>query len=182
MFALTPRLCLRPGWPEDAPELARAIGHEAVVRNLGRAPWPYAQEDAQGFLSRARDPGEPDFLVFDRTGTSPRLVGGVGVDMRAEDGPELGYWYAPDAWGRGYATEAGHAVVAVARDALRLSRLHSGHFVDIPASGRVLTKLGFRPTGRVVPRQSRARGRAVPCALFELDLEKVRTGPMPLAA
>ena len=30
MFALTPRLTLRPGWPEDAPALARAIGHEAA--------------------------------------------------------------------------------------------------------------------------------------------------------
>ena len=41
MFARTQRLMLRPGWIEDAPELARAIGHHEVVRNLGRAPWPY---------------------------------------------------------------------------------------------------------------------------------------------
>ena len=34
MFARTNRLLLRPGWMEDAPALARAIGDEAVVRNL----------------------------------------------------------------------------------------------------------------------------------------------------
>ena len=34
MFARTERLLLRPGWQEDAPALARAIGEEAVVRNL----------------------------------------------------------------------------------------------------------------------------------------------------
>ncbi|WP_176472953.1 GNAT family N-acetyltransferase [Sphingomonas lenta] len=182
MFAITPRLTLRPGWPEDAPELACAIGHEAVVTKLARAPWPYALGDAQSFLDRPQSPHEPGFLVFERTADEPRLVGGVGIDLAAEDGPELGYWYRPDAWGRGYATEAGRAVVAIARDALKLKRLQSGHFLDNPASGRVLTKLGFRPTGRVAQRHCRARGHDVPCALFELDLDDSRTGPMPLAA
>lgn len=182
MFALTPRLTLRPGWPEDAPELARAIAHEAVVTKLARAPWPYIEEDARSFLTRSRAPHDPDLLVFDRTGAQPRLIGGIGIDLEAEDGPELGYWIAPSAWGRGYATEAGHAVIHIARDALGLPRLHSGHFVDNPASGRVLRKLGFRPTGRVVQRHSRARGHAVACVLFELDLSEGCARPMPLAA
>ncbi len=34
MFARTPRLLLRPGFPEDAPALAGAIADEAIVRNL----------------------------------------------------------------------------------------------------------------------------------------------------
>ena len=52
MFARTERLLLRPGWLEDAPALARAIGEEAVVRNLARAPWPYGMDEAQDFLGR----------------------------------------------------------------------------------------------------------------------------------
>src|SRR3989344_9521016 len=39
MFARTERLLLRPGWQEDAPALAKAIGEEGVVRNLATAPW-----------------------------------------------------------------------------------------------------------------------------------------------
>ena len=31
MFVRTQRLTLRPGWSEDAPELARAMGQEEVV-------------------------------------------------------------------------------------------------------------------------------------------------------
>jgi RimJ/RimL family protein N-acetyltransferase len=182
MFALTPRLTLRHGWPEDAPDLARAIGREEVVRNLARAPWPYSRTDAQDFLSRAFTADAPAFLVFDRTTPTRPLIGGIGVDLHAEDGPELGYWFAPEAWGRGFATEAGRAVVAIARNALRLPRLSSGHFLDNPASGRVLRKLGFRPTGRVVQRESRARGHAVPCALFELDLADSDAKPLPIAA
>ena len=46
MFARTKRLTLRPGWPEDAPAVARAIGHEEVVRMLAKAPWPYRLADA----------------------------------------------------------------------------------------------------------------------------------------
>jgi len=43
MFIRTERLFLRPGWVEDAPELARAIAHEPVVRMLARAPGPTAK-------------------------------------------------------------------------------------------------------------------------------------------
>src|SRR3546814_18039311 len=50
---------------------------------------------------------------------------------------ELGYWLTPAVWGRGYATEAGHAVIAMARHALGYRRLHAWHFVDNPASARV---------------------------------------------
>ena len=59
MFARTERLLLRPGWLEDAPALAQAIGEEAVVRNLARAPWPYGEEQAQAYLSQ---PGRSNSL------------------------------------------------------------------------------------------------------------------------
>ncbi|BCA63969.1 GNAT family acetyltransferase [Sphingomonas sp. HMP9] len=70
----------------------------------------------------------------------------------------------------------------MARHALGLRRLDAFHFVDNPASGRVLAKLGFRPTGRVEPRTSRGRGGEAPAVMFELDLDDDRCAPMPLAA
>ena len=179
MFARTPRLTLRPGWPEDAPALAAAIGHPDVVTKLAHAPWPYSVEDAQVFLSQPRDHVTANFLILAHEGDCPHIVGGIGLTPE-KHGHEFGYWLTPDAWGRGYATEAGRAVLATARYALGIGRLHAGHFVDNPASGRVLHKLGFRPTGGVEPRESRARGGSAPCALFELDLD-VRHA-MPLAA
>lgn len=181
MFAITKRLTLRPGWPEDAEALAAAIGHESVIRNLARVPWPYAISDAEAFLALPRSGHEPRLQIFERAGNVARLVGGIGIDVGGANGHELGYWLTPGAWGRGYATEAGRVVVAMARDALRLDRLHAMHFVDNPASGHVLRKLGFRATGRVEPRPSRGRGVAAPCALYELDLDEDRTA-LPLAA
>jgi RimJ/RimL family protein N-acetyltransferase len=51
--------------------------------------------------------------------------------------------------------------------ALRVPRLAAGHYIDNPASGRVLRKLGFQATGRVVPRYSRGRGGEVQCVEYE---------------
>lgn len=170
MFARTERLLLRPGFPEDAAAVAAAIGEEAVVRNLAMAPWPYSERDAADWLAMEQHPLLPSFVMVKRTGGTPRVIGAIGIHMIDHDdgsrGPEIGYWIARPYWGLGFATEAGRAVLDIARTN-GLPPLTAGHFIDNPASGTVLRKLGFRPTGRIVPRYSRARGTHVPCALFE---------------
>ena len=170
MFARTERLLLRPGWAEDAPMLARAIGEEAIVRNLARAPWPYDLTHARAFLEKDQRPDEASLLIFRRTNGAPRLIGAAGLGRNPEGEVELGYWISRPHWGLGYATEAGRAIIDIARHGLRLRKLSAGHFLDNPASGRVLEKLGFRPTGEVAPRYSCGRGAEAPCKLFELDL------------
>jgi RimJ/RimL family protein N-acetyltransferase len=170
MFARTERLLLRPGWAEDAPALARAIGEEAIVRNLASAPWPYDLQAARAFLATERRPDEASFLIFRRTMGAPQLIGAAGLGRRPDGEIELGYWIARPHWGLGYATEAGRAIVDIARDGLRLSKLTAGHFLDNPASGRVIEKLGFRFTGEVADRYSCGRKAAAPCKLFELRL------------
>ncbi len=182
MFARTQRLTLRPGWCEDAPALTQAIAHESVAMKLARLPWPYGQRDAEAFLEMERRAGDPTFLIFRHDGGMTALIGGIGIDMDGANGPELGYWLTPSAWGQGYATEAGRAVVAIARETLRLPRLASGHFLDNPASGRVLAKLGFVPTGRTEQRASRARRTRVPCATYTLDFGDPDTGVDRMAA
>ena len=170
MFARTERLLLRPGFAEDARELARAIGEEAIVRNLATAPWPYGEADARSFLEMERDPLHPSLLMVMRTAGRPQIVGGIGYGPRGNaDGLEFGYWVARPYWGLGIATEAGRAVMAMAR-ANGVRRLNAGHFVDNPASGAVLRKLGFRPTGRTAPMFSQARGQDADCAMFECEL------------
>ena len=66
-----------------------------------------------------------------------------------------------------------------ARDSLRLRKLNAGHFLDNPASGRVLEKLGFRPTGTIAQRYSAGRREAAPCRLFELELAEPETRVAP---
>ena len=169
MFARTERLLLRPGWAEDAPALARAIADEQVVRNLATAPWPYAVEDAEAFLASPRDPVMPSFLITERTAGDPVIVGACGLGRRPSGAVELGYWIGRAHWGRGFATEAGRALIDIART-LKLPRLEASHFLDNPASGRVLEKLGFVATGLSASRYSCARGGEAVARLYRLRL------------
>jgi RimJ/RimL family protein N-acetyltransferase len=171
MFARTTRLLLRPGWSQDAPALYRAIRDERIVRNLATAPWPYGLDDAEAFLATERKASEPSLLIFLHGNGAPELIGGIGFGRRPTGETEFGYWLARGNWGRGYATEAGRALLATARHGFRVKRLDAGHFLDNPASGRVLEKLGFKPTGMIVPRYSAGRGETAPCRLFKLELE-----------
>jgi RimJ/RimL family protein N-acetyltransferase len=172
MFARTPRLLLRPGFPEDAPALATAIADQAIVRNLATAPWPYRMRDAEAFLARPRDPILPSLLVFERTAGAPQLVGSCGLGRRPSGSVELGYWIATPFWGRGFATEACTALVDIART-LGLTCLEGSHFVDNPGSARVLEKLSFEALGIIAPRLSCARGVEVPARLMRLQLKAV---------
>ena len=181
MFTRTARLLLRPGWAEDAPALAAAIGDERIVRNLATAPWPYRLRDAEAHLAQPRDPLLPSFLIFERTAGEPLLAGSCGLGRRPSGTVELGYWVARPFWGRGFATEASAALVDIAR-ALRLPRLQASHFLDNPASGRVLEKLGFEPLGITAPRMSCARGTEAQAKMFALELERAEHAEEVLAA
>ncbi len=168
MFHRSERLLLRPPWAEDWENVLGGIADEGVVRNLARAPWPYSADDARDFVSLPIADLYPRFLIT--RADSGALVGCIGIDPHDGD-TEMGYWIARQHWGQGYATEAGRAVLQIA-STLGHRRIVASHYLDNPASGRVLEKLGFQRTGRVVDRHSCGRGEAAPTAEFVLDLEE----------
>ena len=100
MFARTPRLLLRPGFPEDAPALAAAMSDAAIARNLAVVPWPYSLRDAEAFLASPRDPVLPSLLILERGEAAPQLVGSCGLGRRPSGAVEMGYWIARSHWGR----------------------------------------------------------------------------------
>ncbi|WP_156351260.1 MULTISPECIES: GNAT family N-acetyltransferase [unclassified Sphingomonas] len=168
MFARTERLTLRPGWPEDAPALASAIGHEAVVRNLSRAPWPYTLADAQAAIANGYATSGPHFLIFAHDGGECALIGSIGIGPFGDISHNLGYWITPSAWRRGYATEAARAVLRLAA-ALGVERVAAGHYVDNPGSGAVLRRLGFAATGETLSTYSAGRGCHVESIEYAID-------------
>ncbi|WP_133365475.1 GNAT family N-acetyltransferase [Qipengyuania sediminis] len=177
MFHRTERLLLRPPWPEDWRAVLDAIADEEIVRNLARVPWPYDEAAARSFVARSQDARLPHFLVVESA--SGRVIGSAGLGEH-EGEPELGYWLARGAWGRGYAAEAARGVVEVAK-LLGHRRLVAGHFADNPRSAMVLRKAGFRPTGQIGSRYSLARGESVPSVEYALELADAECLP-PLAA
>lgn len=167
MFHVTERLLLRPAWPEDWEQVLAGVGEEAIARNLAKVPWPYGEAEARWFASQLQDQDLPNFLVVESA--SGRVVGSCGLGEKDGE-PEIGYWFAREAWGRGYATEAARGVLEIAR-LLGFRRLTAGHMADNPESGRVLRKLGFRLTG-MAQRFCLARGCEADSVEFALDLKE----------
>lgn len=180
MFHRTERLLLRPAWPEDWEMILWAIGDERVVRNLAKAPWPYLPEHAREFAGRGQDPRFPAFLLTLPEDQGAMLVGCAGLGA-TDSGVEIGYWVARPHWGRGYATEGARGVLEVAR-LLGHTRIEGRHFLDNPASGKVLRKLGFVPTGGTGMLQSCGRAEPSVAALYTLDLSSEAEPEMPLQA
>lgn len=168
MFHRSPRLLLRPIWPEDWQGVLAGIADERVVRHLASAPWPYDEANARAFVADTPAPMFPRCLVT--RADSGAVIGCIGIDPASDSGTaELGYWIARAHWGHGYATEAGQAMIAMAR-VLGHRALIAAHFSDNPASGRVLAKLGFAPTGIIAPRFSCGRGEAAMALEYGLSL------------
>ncbi|MEO0881397.1 MAG: GNAT family N-acetyltransferase [Pseudomonadota bacterium] len=146
----TKRLILRPPVPADAERVAELMSEKDLPWNLGRAPWPYALEDAHAWIqaateARAANADYPFVVCTPEIG----LIGSCGVVPVTEEICELGYWIGKPYWSQGYVTEAAEGVLDWARTELNIDQFVSGHINDNPASGRVLMKLGFSPAGPV---------------------------------
>jgi len=154
----TERLVLRRPDAADAPRLACWLRDLQVSRMTANVPHPYPPVAAEGWVMLARAQrrlGRSFAFVIHLPGEG--VIGGVGVHP-GEEASEVGYWIGRPFWGEGFATEALRGLVAEAK---HLGDLEAGHFVDNPASGRVLEKAGFVYTGEVVKRFSLARGEKV---------------------
>jgi len=150
----TERLLLRPPTPEDAESIFERYASDAeVTRYLG---WPRhtSVQDTRAFVGFSLAEwgrwGVGPLIAFDKaTGT---LLGASGLVMETSDRAATGYVLARDAWGKGYATESLHAMIALAAD-FKVARLYALCHVDHRASQRVLEKCGFQCEG-VLPRHS----------------------------
>jgi RimJ/RimL family protein N-acetyltransferase len=140
----TKRLALRAPRLEDAKMVAALANDRRIAENTARIPHPYKVSDAEGFITGAnKSGGEAAFLITLRDDT---IIGACGL-MDQDGTPELGYWLGAPYWGKGYATEAMHAVIDYAFSDLGHEALQAGARVTNPASRRVLEKCGFQWTG-----------------------------------
>ena len=88
----------------------------------------------------------PDDTVIGAIGYGPSCDCGLPAQP---DEPLVGYWIGREYWNRGYCTEALRMMIDIARGDTSVKSLISAHFLDNPASGRVMEHCGFRPTGEI---------------------------------
>lgn len=158
-FLTTDRLAFGRWGPADF-DLANAIWGDPDVVKLNGGPFTKAQVEARlaAEIANQEAHGFQYWPVFRRD--TDENIGCCGLRPRcAEDGVfELGYQFRPSAWGKGYASEAGRAVIAWAAGNA-VTALFAGHHPDNHASKRVLMRLGFTythdefyaPTGLMEP-------------------------------
>jgi RimJ/RimL family protein N-acetyltransferase len=166
----TKRLALRAPRLEDAKTVAALANDRRIAENTARIPHPYKTADAEGFIAGAnKADGEAVFLITLRDET---VIGACGIVLQKlmgqERTPELGYWLGVPYWGKGYVTEAQHAVIDYAFTDLEHAALQAGARVTNPASRRVLEKCGFQWTGVGLYRISAIKSSA-PIDRFRLE-------------
>jgi len=100
-----PRVTLRRWQREDAARVFEIMQDRSMYEFLA-LPDPYTESDAEHFVTEVGDEGRGDghgvgSAVVERD--TGRLIGSGVLRLRGD--PDIGYWTAPDARGRGYATE-----------------------------------------------------------------------------
>lgn len=132
--------------PNDVAFIFRLLNEPSFLKNIGDRG-VHSLDDAHGYLLKgpmASYLANGFGLYRVQEKTSGKAAGLCGLVKRATLlDPDLGYALLPEFFGKGYAVEAAGAVLAEARERLRLERIVAiTDPLNIP-SVRVLEKLGF---------------------------------------
>ena len=144
----TERLVLRELADSDFDSVHAYASDPVVVRFM---PWgPNSESDTEDFLKRAQDAAKgPARLGYELAVVlreNSTLIGAIGLHREEAEASEamLGYCFGQPAWGRGYATEAGLAMIRFGFAGLKLSSVWAGCDPANQASIRVLEKIGMK--------------------------------------
>ncbi|RFU73530.1 hypothetical protein TARUN_8715 [Trichoderma arundinaceum] len=158
----TANLIIRRWSISDAPALAIAANYPSIAANLrDRFPIPYSLADAEDYLSNYVVSAEsyPHAVALfvkpnagHNTSDEPLFIAAAGLEQKGDvyyRTWELGYWFTPSAWGKGYATEFVKAFVPWAFETWpRLNRIEAMAYARNEGSQNVLRKCGFTLEGR----------------------------------
>ena len=169
----TSRIFLRPWRDSDAAALYKYASDPEVGP---RAGWPPHQSEAES-LEIIRTVFNNDTtwaIVLKETGEA---IGAMGYGSSCEcklparpDEPTVGYWVGKPYWNKGICTEALALLIEHIRSTTDIKSLIGGHFVDNPASGRVMEKCGFVATGETAEDDSLYMGAGKPIRVLRMEL------------
>ena len=150
----TSRLRLRAFVPDDLDALHAIQSREDIHRWLYSAP--HSEEEVREVIerrvARMRDEPETGVTFAVELAATGELLGDVSLTLGSPEHrqAEIGFTFHPGHHGRGYATEAAEAVVALAFSTYDLHRVYGRLEARNTASARVLEKLGMRQEAHLV--------------------------------
>lgn len=150
----TERLLLAPLDASHLDALAAMLGDPIVMRYFPRV---MSRVEAGQWLRRTieryHEHGTGLLAVLRDDGRRRHWLGDCGLQVRRFGGHlhlELGYHFTQQAWGRGYATEAARACVALGLRHADVGGIEALIRPENLPSQRVVRRLGMRPAGAVL--------------------------------
>lgn len=144
------RILLRP-WRESDAEALYKYANDPIVGE--RAGWPPHQsvEESREIINTVFHSDTIWAIVLKETGEAIGCMGYMPeweMNLPAREGePLVGYWVGKPYWNKGICTEALQLMLDYIRRETDYVSLIGCHYVDNPASGHVMEKCGFVPTG-----------------------------------
>jgi RimJ/RimL family protein N-acetyltransferase len=140
----TARLILRQFSPKEARILFDMAKDKELV--FGDMPYPYPMEMARRWITVSSERADMYYFAIEEK-ASRAIIGSIWIsavkkDNSVDDGC-LSYGLLTQARGKGYATEAGKAILDFAFQDLKLEKLRAETKTDNLGSHKVLKKLGF---------------------------------------
>lgn len=143
----TERLLIRPFRPEDAAALA-ARRNDPVVAEYQNWTLPYSTEQAEKTVSELAAMNGPRneewWMAVVADPDTDEALGDLAVHLSWEGRTaEVGYTFAKENWGKGFATEALASLVEYLFDDVGVTRVFGMLHPDNPASAMVLERTGL---------------------------------------
>ncbi|MCR4584003.1 MAG: GNAT family N-acetyltransferase [Prevotella sp.] len=167
------RLTLRPWFESDADTLFKYASDPEVGPRAGWAPHKSIEESLEVIRNVFNRDTTTWAIVLKETNEVIGAMGyGASCDCKLpirEGEPIVGYWVAKPYWNNGYCTEALQLMLDHIHTTTDIPSLCCGHFVDNPASGRVMEKCGFVPTGEECFDETLYGGKDRPIRVLRLE-------------
>lgn len=169
----TDRIILRPWHESDAETLFKWASDPDVGTRAGWPPHKSVEESLE--IIRTLFNNDTTWaIVLKESGESIGAMGygpSCDCDLPAREGePLIGYWVGKPYWSQGICTEALKLMIEHIKETTDIKSLISGHFIDNPASGRVMEKCGFTATGETCIDPTQYQGANRPIRVLRLIL------------
>lgn len=145
----TGRLLIRELNYEDFASVHRIKSNHDVVRFLTWGPSDELQtrEALKKQLLFQEESERTKFVLAIVLKTTHELIGNGLLSFRDEGSAEIGYFFHPDYWGKGYGLETAEALLKLGFEDLKLHRIFATSDVENVDSIKIMRKLGMRQEG-----------------------------------
>ncbi len=167
------RILLRPWQDSDAEALYKYASDPIIGERAGWPPHKSVEESLEIIRTVFNNPTTWAIVLKETC----EAIGAMGympdcqLNLPAREGePLVGYWVGKPYWNQGICSEALLLMLEYIRKETSYTSLISSHFIDNPASGRVMEKCGFVPTGETAIDEDLHSGDNRPMRVMRLEM------------